>query len=47
MRFILKIGQTVVGISITSQFHDFLNLIFGGVLLFVPTAAAAEEAAAQ
>jgi hypothetical protein len=30
---------------ITSQFHDFLNLIFGGVLLFGPTAAAAEEAA--
>jgi hypothetical protein len=38
MHFILKICQTVAGIiSVTSQFHEFLNSIFGGILLFGPT----------
>ena len=39
MSFKSKICQTDVEISITNQFQDFLNLIFGGVLLFGPTAA--------
>ena len=37
MSFIFKICQTVAGIGITSQFHEFLNLIFGGFLSFGPT----------
>ena len=32
MRFIFKICQTVTGISMISQFHEFFNLIFGGFL---------------
>ena len=37
MHFILKICQTVLDISMTSQFHEFLNSIFGVILLFGPT----------
>ena len=36
MLFIFKICQTVAGISTTSQFHEFFNLIFGGFLSFDP-----------
>ena len=36
-RFIIKICQIDAGKSITSQFHDFFNLMFGGFLLFSPT----------
>ena len=31
---ILKICQIVASISMTSQFHEFFNLVFGGILLF-------------
>ena len=34
MHFVLKKCQTVAGISMTSEFHDFLDLIFGGFLPF-------------
>ena len=34
---ILKICQTVVGISMISKFHEFFNLIFGGFLQIGPT----------
>ena len=36
MCFRTKICQTVAGISVTSQFPEFLNLIFGGFLPFGP-----------
>jgi len=36
MRLDSKVCQTVAGISIMSQFHEFLNLIFGGFLQFGP-----------
>ena len=28
---ICKICQTVASISVTNQFHEFLNIIFGGI----------------
>ena len=37
MHFVLKKCQTVAGISMTSEFHDFLDLIFGGFLPFGTT----------
>ena len=37
MHFICKICQIVAGISIISQFHEFSNLISGGILPFGPT----------
>ena len=37
IKFISKICQTVVGIGMTSQFHEFFCLIFGRFLLFRPT----------
>ena len=36
MQIILKFCQTVADISMTSQFHEFLNHIFGGILQFGP-----------
>ena len=35
--FILNICQTVAGISMILQFHDFLHLILGGFLTFGST----------
>ena len=40
MTFIFKICQTVAGIGIISQFHEFSILIFGWFLLFGPPDAA-------
>jgi hypothetical protein len=36
MHFVLKIRQTVAGISMTSQFKDFLDQIFGGFCRLEP-----------
>jgi hypothetical protein len=32
-----KLGQTVASTSMVSQFHEFLSLFFGEILLFGPT----------
>jgi hypothetical protein len=36
LRFTFKICQTVAGTSAISQFHEFLNLVFGGFLQYDP-----------
>ena len=36
LHYILKICQTFPGISMINQFHEFLDLIFGGFLPFGP-----------
>jgi hypothetical protein len=35
--FISKICQRVAGMNMTSRFYEFLNFIFGGILLFGTT----------
>ena len=37
LHFTLKICQIVAGTSTISQFHEFLNLVFGGFLCYDPT----------
>merc|ERR1719464_1077916 len=37
LRFTFKICQIVAGTSTISQFHEFLNLVFGGFLQYDPT----------
>ena len=37
LRFTFKICQTVAGTSTISQFHEFLNLVFGGFLQYDPS----------
>ena len=44
IQFIFKICQTVVGLSVTNQFHDFLNLFHGGFFDTWPNCEAAGRA---
>ena len=37
LRFTFKVCQIVAGISTISQFHEFLDLVFGGFLQYDPT----------
>ena len=37
LSFIFKICQTVAGMNMISQFHEFFNLTFDGILLFGPS----------
>ena len=37
LNYTFKICQTVAGTSTISQFHKFLNLVFGGFLQYDPT----------
>ena len=43
LRFTFKICQIFADTIMISQFHEFFDLIFGGVLIFGPTVRASKE----